>query len=115
MTTIEGIKRAVNKHLQKKVDFYLENKKIKSGKILLFSVKDFFCVFMLLSEEKKKRLTFEIPYPFNIQESEDSIVFDYSLQTFINNNKFIKDDLIVAKNKKTSKLLNKKLTLNFYI
>lgn len=116
MTTVEDIKNIINNHLQEKVDFYLENKKIKSGKILLFSIKDFYCVFVLMSEEKKKRITFEIPYPFNIKEvDQDSILFDYTLQTFIDNNKFIKEDILFTKNKKTSKLLNKKLTLKFYI
>ena len=115
MISVEQIKSNINKHLQKKVDFYLENKKIKSGKLLLFSIKDFYCVFMLMSEEKNKRIVFEIPYPFNMQENESSVIFDYTLQTFVKNNQFIKDDLLFTKNKKTSKLLNKKLSLNFYI
>lgn len=115
MITVEKINYNINNHLQEKVDFYLENKKIKSGKLILFCIKDFYCTFTLLVEEKKKRLTYEIPYPFNISIASDNIIFDYSLQTLVNNNIFIKDDINLLKNKKTSKLFNKKLTLKFYI
>jgi len=115
MTTIEKINTSISRHLQEKVDFFLENKKIKSGKLILFCIKDFYCTFTLVIEEKKKKITFEVPYPFNVTTQTDQLTFDYSLQTFINNNNLIKEDINIIKNKKTSKLFNKKLVLKFYI
>ncbi|NBP03296.1 MAG: hypothetical protein EBU90_25065, partial [Proteobacteria bacterium] len=111
MTSSENISTKINSHLQKNIDFVVENKVIKSGKIILFSVKDFFCSFLLLNENKKKRFLYEIPYPFNVSIDESNIVFDYTLDSFLKNNPLIKDDLIKFRNKKPSKLFNKKLIL----
>lgn len=115
MTTPENISTIINKHLQKKVDFIVENKTIKSGKIILFSIKDFFCSFLLYSDAKRKRFLYEVPYPFLYSESNNNITFDYTLDTFTKNNPSIKDNLLKLKNKKQSKLFNKKLTLKIYI
>lgn len=115
MITPESISYTINKHLQKKVDFIIENKTIKTGKIILFSIKDFFCSFLLYSEQKHKRFLYEIPYPFLYTENSDCIIFDYTLDTFTRNNPSIKEDLLKLKNKKQSKLFNKKLILKIYI
>jgi hypothetical protein len=115
MITSENIIQIINKHLQKKVDFTIDNKTIKSGKIILFSVKDFFCSFLLFSEQKNKRFLYEIPYPFHYSELNGNIIFDYTIDTFVKNNPSVKDELLKLKNKKQSKLFNKKLTLKIYI
>jgi len=115
MTNTNKIITTINKHLQKNVDFVVENKTIKSGRILLFSVKDFFCSFLLLHEGKKKRFLYEIPYPYHFIDNGDEIVFDYTVTTFVNNNSSIKDDLIKFRNKKPSKLFNKKIKLKVYV
>lgn len=115
MITTNQIIASVNKHLQKNIDFIIDNKTIKTGKILLFSVKDFFCSFLLLNETKKKRFLYEIPYPFEFYENENEIVFDYTLTSFTKNNPTIKDDLLKFRNKKPSKLFNKKVRLKIYV
>jgi len=115
MISPEHIINTINKHLQKKIDFVIDNKTIKSGKIILFSIKDFFCSFLLYSEQKNKRFLYEIPYPFVYLENDNSITFDYTIETFVKNNPAIKDYLLKLKNKKQSKLFNKKLILKIYI
>ena len=53
MITISNIFDTVSKHLQKNVDFTIDNKTIKTGKILLFSVKGFFCSCLLYRDWEK--------------------------------------------------------------
>ena len=115
MTTVNHIILSVNKHLQKNIDFTIDNKVIKSGKMLLFSVKDFFCCFLLFNEEKKKRFLYEVPYPFEFAENDNELIFDYTLASFTKSNPTIKDDLLKFRTKKPSKLFNKKVKLKIYV
>jgi len=115
MTTIANITTVINKHLQKNAEFIIDNKTIKTGKILLFSVKDFFCSFLLFNEVKKKRFLYEIPYPFYFIEANDAIIFDYTLATFTQNNPLVKDEFLKFRNKKSSKLFNKKVKLKISV
>lgn len=115
MTTTAYITSTVNKHLQKHAEFVIDSKTIKSGKILLFSIKDFFCAFLLYNETKKKRFLYEIPYPFSFTENKDELIFDYTLATFTQNNPAVKDDFLKFRNKKSSKLFNKKVKLRIFI
>jgi hypothetical protein len=68
--------------LQKNINIVLENKTLKQGKLLLFSIKDFYLNFTLLCNNVTK--TFELPYPFaTFTESLSSgdLVLDYRLST----------------------------------
>jgi hypothetical protein len=115
MTTVNKITDTINKHLQKNVEFVVENKTIKSGKVLLFSIKDFFCCFLLFNESKKKRFLFEIPYPFSFSEEKNELIFDYTLNTFSSNNPTLKVDLLKFRNKKPCKLFNKKVRIKINV
>jgi len=115
MTTPAHITEIINLHLQKNVDFVIDNKTIKTGKILLFSVKDFFCSFLMSNEAKKKRFLYEIPYPFDFVAGVNEIIFDFTLATLVKNNPLIKDDLLKFRTKKPSKLFNKKVKLKIHI
>jgi len=104
MTSILEIELQVNNFLQRSIIFKIENKVLKKGKLILFCVKDFFCIFTLLSEEKNnKKIVFEIPYPYDIFKNNNSVIFDYSINAFTKGNKELVD--LVSK-VKTKKLLN---------
>lgn len=115
MISPELIEEKLTKHLQKKVDFVLDNKTIKSGKIMLFCIKDFFCTFTLYSQEKKKKIIYEIPYPFNASFQDESVMFDYTIETFSKGRNDILPLINSLRTSKSCKLLNKKLTLKIYI
>lgn len=112
MTSIEEIEKTISTFLQRSIIFSLEHKTLKKGKLLLFCVKDFFCTFTLLCEEKNnKKIIYEIPYPFDITVATNKLIFDYTLKKFCRNN----DNLEIAVKKilpeKTSKIFNKKITI----
>lgn len=112
MTSPELIEKSLESFLQKKVAFGLETKTLKKGKLILFCIKDFFCTFTLLCEEKNnKKIIYEIPYPFEFTQSGSKLTFDYTISSFTQG----KQDILTAFKKinmgKPSKLLNKKVFL----
>lgn len=112
MTSVEEIEDKIKGLLQRKVIFALENKILKRGKLILFCVKDFFCVFTLICEEKNnKRIIYELPYPFKFFKNNDKYIFDYSVKTFCHSNPGIEEIVREVIPDKPSKLLNKKITI----
>ena len=113
MTSIEQIERGISDLLQHNVTFALESKIVKRGRIILFCVKDFFCVFTLVCEEKNnKKIIYEIPYPFAFNITNKKAVFDYTINTFCKMNKHLHDIIKTLGIEKTSKLFNKRLTIS---
>lgn len=112
MTSVNEIEKAISSMLQTNVVFALESKILKKGKLILFCIKDFFCVFTLLSEEKNKRIVYEIPYPFSLGNHPKKIVFDYTLSTFCRNNTNLEFLAKKINYGKPSKFFNKKITIS---
>jgi len=113
MTSPEQIETHINKFLQSSLIFSLENKILKRGKLILFSIKDFYCIFTIICQEKNnKKIIFEIPYPFHFTNLQDKVIFDYTLKTFINENSQIDNILKKLITKKPSKFLNKKIVVS---
>jgi len=110
MTSTEAIEKTISSYLQSTLCFSLENKILKKGKLILFCVKDFYCTFTLLCQEKNnKKIIFEIPYPFDFTHIDSKIIFDYTLKSFTSNNSAVEHILNKVVSKKPSKFLNKKI------
>lgn len=112
MTSPEIIEKNLEKFLQKQVVFALDTKILKKGKLILFCIKDFFCIFTLICEEKNnKKIMYEIPYPFELVKTPTKLMFDYTITSFTKG----RSDLLAAFKKinigKPSKLLNRKISL----
>lgn len=72
-----NIEEYLNHLLQQDIDFSIDGKNVKHGKLLLFTVKDFYITFFLKCGVEQKR--YELPYPFTITKTANGIVFDYTL------------------------------------
>lgn len=75
----EDIEKTILDYLQKKVVFICENKQYREGRLLLFSVKDFYLNFTI-SCDRKERKIFEIPYPFEFRVKRNHLEFDFHLK-----------------------------------
>jgi len=114
MTSIEEIEQILKPFLLFKASFYIDNKIIKQGKLQLFCIKDFFCIFTLLGLEKENKKTlYELPYPFSIKTYDNIVEFDYTLDSFCLSNAAIKEQVGAVKLAKTSKFFNKKVIACF--
>jgi len=105
MTSIEEIEQIIKPLHLYKVTFSIDNKVIKQGKLLLFCIKDFFCIFTLIDlERENKKTLYELPYPFKITTSGNIVTFDYTLESFCLSNTAIKTHTDAVKINKTSRL-----------
>lgn len=88
---IEEIENNFKDFLLNNVNFVINEKIIKKGKLINLSVKDFFIIFQL-EIPKGGIKSFEIPYPFGITSKKTFVSFDYRLSTLTQNDtyKFVK-------------------------
>ena len=68
---------------QKNISIVLDNKTLRQGRLLLFSIKDFYLHFTLSCNNITK--TFELPYPFRTYTdsiSSNILILDYKMISF---------------------------------
>lgn len=71
---------------QKNISITLDNKVLRTGRLLLFSIKDFYLHFTLLTNDVQKN--FELPYPFDTYMenlTSNVLILDYRLSRFTKN------------------------------
>lgn len=106
----EKLERTINNFLQQKLIFSVNGKTIKSGKLILFTIKDFYLVFTLSVANTKK--IFEIPYPFGFAFNTNKINLDYSITKLSHNLKDIEQNAKQLISKKASKYFNSILEIS---
>jgi hypothetical protein len=112
MTSVDEIEKHIKPLLLKNISFVMDNKSLKSGKLILFSVKDFFCVFTIsVAEKENKHVLYEIPYPFTLTPTTSSLEFDYTVNGFCAKNINISKAVEQLALNRTSKFFNKKLVV----
>jgi len=112
MTPVENIEQLIKPFLLRDISFTVDNKTLKSGKLILFTVKDFFCVFTLTTSDRgNKRFIYEVPYPFTTYNTISSLEFDYTLDSFCLNNTIIANAVKKITFNRVSKLFNKKMVV----
>jgi hypothetical protein len=112
VTSIFEIEESLKDYLQKNITICIDNKILKQGRLILFCIKDFFCVFTLVTDAKtNKKIIYELPYPFIFQKNSSNLIFDYTLNTFCNVNRDTCQKVEDLQLKKTSKLFNKKVSV----
>ena len=65
----------------KNIDFQIDGKSIKKGKVKIFNTKQFFIKFKLENNGDIKE--YELPYPFKVSKISNGYLFDYSLSAFV--------------------------------
>lgn len=98
------------KHFQKNISIQLNSKIIRTGKLILFSPKEYYLVFCIGTNSKFKHL--ELPLPFNFHETKTSIIFDYNSE-LLSDDPTIKLKVDEYFKLYKSKYLNNKLAFHF--
>lgn len=105
MIIAEKIETAVNRLLQQRIAFVLNGKILKTGRLILFCVKDFYLVFTIQNQNVKKH--FEIPYPYAYSEFLNKVIFDYSLNRLCQKSSNIETNAkLLSTSKKPNKFFN---------
>jgi len=99
-----NIEEKINSALQKTLSFKINDKTVKRGKLILFSVKEFYLNFKLLDTSCNAYKTYEIPYPFSFSFVNNNYYFDYRLKTLLKDNSELQQHCNLLKKIKFSKL-----------
>lgn len=96
---------ALSEILLKDITFIHGNKVLRTGKLLLFSIKDFYLHFTININDGNKH--FETPYPFQfIKVNENLYLLDFSLSAFKAEYSFLDSKLKNIGSKKRSRFFN---------
>lgn len=63
------------------VEFKIDGKTIKRGKVMVYNTKQFFIKFKLETQGLVR--DYEVPYPYKIIKTQNGYIFDYCLSAFI--------------------------------
>lgn len=94
---------------QRNVQFTLRNKHYKRGRLINFKISGCYVSFVMQTEKKKE--TFEIPFPFAANNKNNSIFFDYRLETLCEQDSNLLVNLKTATRVKNSKFYNTTLVI----
>jgi hypothetical protein len=112
MSTIEHLESILNTLLQRNLNFQINNKIVKRGKLVLFSVKDYYITFFVKFGPLQKK--YEVPFPYHVELLEKNnmkrVIFDYTIDRLSvpNSELFFKLKNITTK---ANKLHNVKLNI----
>tara|TARA_R110000751_G_C13456373_1_gene444808 strand:- start:123 stop:476 length:354 start_codon:yes stop_codon:yes gene_type:complete len=109
---VENVETALKEFLQQKVQFVLNDKVIREGKLMLFNIKDFYISFIIFTKKRQNK-TYELPVPFRVIPTNETLVFDYRLKN-IHHNDFMQKlyiTQIYSKVNKKSKLYDNVLVI----
>ena len=110
MTIADKTEQLLKCTLQNNVQFVLNDKIIREGKMIIYHVKDFYISFNFINPKGLQKV-YEIPVPFDIVKKDNVLEFSYDVNSATNNdfncNFLVKQ--IIGKVKKKNKLINNKL------
>jgi len=100
----EQLEKSISRFLQRKISISINNKFTKTGRLILFSIKDFYLVFTLSVQQTKKII--EIPYPFEFFLKDEKIILSYMVNKFCSNIVEVESYVKLLSPKKPNKFFN---------
>jgi|7_EtaG_2_1085326.scaffolds.fasta_scaffold136940_1 hypothetical protein len=111
MKSFNIIKEALDNILQKDIEIVFNNKVIRKGVFILYSIKDYHLTVIIKTPKNNK--TYDILYPFNVEvHGESRIVMDYRLDNIQIENQRLIDCISRIDTTGASKFLNHELHIN---
>lgn len=77
---IEKVEAQIKDLMLHDVDFLIDNKSVKKGKVKVYNIKQFFIKFQIESNGESR--DFELPYPYRVDKTDYGYLFDYCLSAF---------------------------------
>lgn len=113
MVTPGEIQDTFSALLQRDIVINLKKRVYRKGRVLLFSQKDFYLYFVLLNEKDEQKQV-ELPYPFGVEvdNEQQQIIIDYTLETFCRKNYDIYYRALILK-KNDTKFFDKKIVIQW--
>ncbi len=108
---IEEVEHKLKKFFLNNVEFVVNEKTLRKGKLINATIKDFFIEFKL-EVQKGGIKNFELPYPFEIKETQSRLVFNYKLSKLVYEDIVLLTRIKRMKPKKNSKFYDVVLYIN---
>jgi hypothetical protein len=80
-TCLENVANYIKPFLLSNIVIKTDKKILKRGKFKIFQIKQHYIRFMIEIDGNLKM--YEMPYPFKVEKSEDILVFNYQLSSFL--------------------------------
>ena len=106
---MDKLEQQLKSIILKTVEFQLDGKTIKRGKIKVINTKHFFIRFKLESDTGVK--DYDLPYPFKIDKLSEGLLFDYSLSAFCPRTEDVYWKMFMMNKSEASKLHNAYLNI----
>ena len=106
------IESALRGVLQRDINIVCNNKTIKQGKLINFSINDYVVSFTLRNNKDQLK-NYDMYYPYDMAEGDDEILFDYTADTLSSQNEKLLDLLHSIKPVKTHKHYNSVVHIKF--
>lgn len=76
--------------LQRDVNFNIEHKTVRRGRLLLYNINDYYIKFTIMTNKNLQK-NYEVPYPYMIKNHDSHVVLSYKIHDLVrgNNNKDI--------------------------
>lgn len=81
---IDDYTKTLQAFLQSRITIKCNNKVLKSGKLTLFNIKQYFIRFYIETDKKAQKII-ELPYPFKIEGDDSICTLNYKLTSLCNN------------------------------
>jgi hypothetical protein len=109
--SIEIYNKILQDFLQSKVTFRCDNKVLKTGKLKLFNIKQYFIKFYLETDKGESKIL-ELPYPFLMRlNNNGTCTLNYNISSLCNNTRPIIDQLKSCKLSMSHKIYDNTITI----
>ena len=88
----------------KTVDFQIDGKSVKKGRVKVFNTKQFFIRFKLENDNESRE--YDLPYPFKVTKTTTGYLFDYCLSAFCPRTEDLYWKMLMMNKSEASKLHN---------
>lgn len=106
---MEHVENKLKDLLLKDLEFKINNKIIRKGKLRVFNTKQFFIKFNLIQNENER--IYELPYPYDIKNINGSMVFDYCLSSVCPPTEEVYYKILTCDKSKSSRIHNQYLEI----
>ena len=82
--------KVLENFLQRDVNFNIEHKTVRRGRLLLYNINDYYIKFTIMTNKNLQK-NYEVPYPYMIENHDSHVVLSYKIHDLVrgNNNKEI--------------------------
>jgi len=108
--SLENVTNKFKKFIYHSVELSIENKMVYSGKLTFFQGKHYFVKLTIERGDKVRKL--DIPYPYEIEEVEDGMVFNYCLSAICPVGEVDHYRMLLCANKPTTRFHGKHLKIS---